>query len=705
MIAVMMKYVTRVLLMAASSSVVLAITPHRIINLGTLPEDDRSSAYGISADGTTVVGWSSASGGGRTFRWTDTDGMTVTGINSITGNYPPAISFDGSVIIDQSTQGAGRAYAFRWTEAGAVNLGALGGTYSRAIGISEDGSVIVGVSIVATGSMHSFCWTLEDGMMTDLGTLGGDYTGALNVSADGSVVVGSSHDASGKKRAFRWTKVEGIKDLGTLGGLESNAHAASENGAVIIGASSVGAGKDFSNGNIHAFRWTRVDNVMQNLGDLGGNYSSALFISRDGSVVAGRAKLADGNLRAFRWTEADGIMKNLGTLGGDSSEATGLSADGKVVVGKSTLADGNLRAFRWAQTEDRMENLGDLGGNHSVATGVSADGRVVVGISKISSGQDRAFIYYDSVMLDAEDWLGSVNGVHSLVSASLELTRAHVEGAHHRPLAELGRGRSFWSTGDIASSSRSRDVLTRSAEAGVTFVPKDNVLIGIGAGYGLQDQGLLNDGSARTFGQYLVGEIDLIQANGGIFSLLASFGDWRNTTDRGYVTGSGVDYSHGETSLASKAFRVRYDSPVLARVYATDLKAYVSYGHSKVRSDAFAEIGGTYPGSFEAMEQTAKEGRLGLAASHALGAKTTVRLSAEWIRRYDHDQAALTATDVTSTISYSLGTPDPVRDQARVGLDVDHKLDDKTTLTFTVHAAGVGESADVSGAISIRRAY
>jgi probable HAF family extracellular repeat protein len=85
----MMKYVTRVLLMAASSSVVLAITPHRIINLGTLPEDDRSSAYGISADGTTVVGWSIASGGGRTFRWTDTDGMTVTGINSITGNYPP----------------------------------------------------------------------------------------------------------------------------------------------------------------------------------------------------------------------------------------------------------------------------------------------------------------------------------------------------------------------------------------------------------------------------------------------------------------------------------------------------------------------------------------------------------------------------------------------------------------------------------------
>jgi hypothetical protein len=32
-------------------------------------------------------------------------------------------------------------------------------------------------------------------------------------------------------------------------------------------------------------------------------------------------------------------------------------------------------------------------------------------------------------------------------------------------------------------------------------------------------------------------------------------------------------------------------------------------------------------------------------------------------------------------------------------------MDAKTTLSFTVHAAGRGEAADVSGAVSLRKAF
>jgi hypothetical protein len=84
---------------------------------------------------------------------------------------------------------------------------------------------------------------------------------------------------------------------------------------------------------------------------------------------------------------------------------------------------------------------------------------------------------------------------------------------------------------------------------------------------------------------------------------------------------------------------------------------------------------------------------------------TANSLSAEWIRRFDHDNALLIATDITSTLTLTLPSADPVRDQGRLGLDVDHKLDDQTTLSVTVHAAGVGESPDVSGALSLRRAF
>ena len=39
------------------------------------------------------------------------------------------------------------------------------------------------------------------------------------------------------------------------------------------------------------------------------------------------------------------------------------------------------------------------------------------------------------------------------------------------------------------------------------------------------------------------------------------------------------------------------------------------------------------------------------------------------------------------------------------GFDLDYLMDAKTTLSFSVHTAGRGESPDVSGAVSIRRAF
>jgi probable HAF family extracellular repeat protein len=396
-------------------------------------------------------------------------------------------------------------------------------------------------------------------------------------------------------------------------------------------------------------------------------------------------------------------MTDLGTLGGNYSSAQAVSADGAVVVGQSYNASNEYRAFRW--TGGIMTDLGTLGGNYSSAQAVSADGAVVVGEAQNASNEYRTFIYTNRVMLDVQDWLGSVGGVHSTLSTGLELSRSFMEGAHHRPLAELGRGRSYWVTGDVASSSRSRDLITRSGEAGVTFETAPGVLLGIGAGYGRQDRDLANGGSGSTDGRYLVGEVDFIQDNGGIFSVLVSVGSWNSVTDRGYVTGGGIDYSHGETDLQSTTVRLRYDTPVLTKALGADIKGYISGSTSKAQSDAYSETGGSFDGSFGELKQTAEEARLGIAATRSFTEKLRGRLSVEWIRRFDSDQAILTATDITSTLDLTLPGAAVQRDQARFGFDLDYLMDAKTTLSFTVHAAGRGESADVSGAISIRRAF
>ncbi|MEY4445517.1 MAG: hypothetical protein RL444_630 [Verrucomicrobiota bacterium] len=603
-------------------------------------------AYGVSADGTTVAGESYASYTARAFIWTQASGIVDLGTLGGSSAVAYGISSDGNVVVGESNNGS-QTRAFRWTSAGMIDLGHLGGGYSSALATSSSGSVVVGESYNGAGTF-AFRWT-QAGGMASIGSNGYGST-ARSVSADGTVIVGDDYSGAGT-RAFRWTQAGGMVDLGTFSG---------------------------------------------------GTMSRARGVSADGSTVVGISE-SGGSYRAFRWTQAGGMV-NLGAMpGGNYSEAFAVSADGSVVVGDGNTA-GGTRAFRWTQAEG-MVALGTLGGNFSRAHGVSADGSVVVGMSQIANGDYRAFLYTHRVMLDVQDWLGSVGGISSTLSTSLDLARTFTEGAHHRPLAELGRGKSYWVTGDVAGSSRSRDLITRSGEAGVTFEPWTNVLAGVGAGYGRQDQQLLNDGSASTYGQYLVGELDFLLADGGILSVLVSSGDWQNETDRGYVTGGGVDYSHGETDIKSTSFRVRYDTPTLIQAVGADLKAYVSYGQSRSRADGYEETGGSYAGSFSEMEQTAKEGRLGVAATRKLGEKLRGRLSAEWVRRFDREQAAITATDITSTLDLTLPGAAVVRDQARFGFDLDYLMDAKTTLSFTVHAAGRGEVADVSGAISIRRAF
>ncbi len=205
------------------------------------------------------------------------------------------VSADGSVIVGSSTFG-GESEAFRWTSGGGmVGLGDLPGGLSRstAQGVSADGSVIVGGSDSASSGNQSeaFRWTSGGGMV-GLGDLtGGSFRSfATGISADGSVIVGGSDSASGFE-AFRWTSGGGMVGLGGLtGGSFSNARGVSADGSVIVG------GGDSASGN-EAFIWDETSNMMQSIRDgliadgfdLTGwtELRDALAVSADGMTVVG----------------------------------------------------------------------------------------------------------------------------------------------------------------------------------------------------------------------------------------------------------------------------------------------------------------------------------------------------------------------------------------------------------------------------------
>jgi probable HAF family extracellular repeat protein len=192
-----------------------------MVSLGDLPGGIfQSAAFGVSADGSIVVGQSTSSSGLEAFRWTSGTGMV--GLGDLPGGVFSStaenISADGSVIA-----GAGNldlvsfttVEAFRWTEAtGMVGLGDLpgGDPLSAADDISANGLVIVGDSFSASG-LEAFRWTNEGGMV-GLGDLPGGIfeSHAWDVSADGSVIVGNGTTTLGLE-AFVWTAGGGMKNL------------------------------------------------------------------------------------------------------------------------------------------------------------------------------------------------------------------------------------------------------------------------------------------------------------------------------------------------------------------------------------------------------------------------------------------------------------------------------------------------------------
>jgi probable HAF family extracellular repeat protein len=309
-------------------------------------------------------------------------------------SFGNGVSADGSVVVGFSSAPGGQYEAFRWTPStGMVGLGLLpGDSYdSRAYGVSGDGSVIVGASYFNNGAQEAFRWTQGTGMV-GLGDLpGGSFTSRANgVSGDGSVIVGTGN--SGLAEAFRWTQATGMVGLS----LNTEANAVSGDGSVIVGY-----GGNFINGEQEAFRWTQSTGAV-GLGKLPDTtYSRANGVSADGSAVVGYSGVLSG-AEAFRWTQATGMV-GLGDFPGGNflSIANGVSGDGSVVVGSGQSA--NDTAFIWDATngfrslQDVLVNNFGLGSaltgwSLNEATAISPDGLTIVGTGQNPNNQREAWI-------------------------------------------------------------------------------------------------------------------------------------------------------------------------------------------------------------------------------------------------------------------------------------------------------------------------
>jgi len=283
-----------------------------------------SGGDGVSADGTMAAGSVYSELGQEACRWTqqlDGEGKLVW-VPEFLGDLAGGdfycvgygMSYDGSVVIGEASSAQG-VEACRWTQSEGTwipqGLGDLpGGSFgSRGWGCSADGSVVVGDSAINRG-WRAFRWTAATGMV-DLGVVAKRKWGvAFGCSGNGLVPVGESFSNRGRDEvASRWIQSGGkwvAQDLGDLPGGKalSEAEATNYDGSIVVGWSMTGRGME-------AFIWDaankmrRIEDVLVAKGvalPTGWILRAASGVTSVGNVVTavGTAIRPDGNSEGWR---------------------------------------------------------------------------------------------------------------------------------------------------------------------------------------------------------------------------------------------------------------------------------------------------------------------------------------------------------------------------------------------------------------------
>ena len=274
-------------------------TWHPLGGMGASLDGTMSTGYGVSGDGTSVVG----------FSW----------------NNPPPFGT-----------------AMQWTEGGSnVSLGStVPGSSSRANSVDFDGDTVVGWQDSSSGFRQGAVW--ENGIQTRIfDSVGNPLGEASDVSADGNWVVGVG--VSAHTDAWRWSQATGAQSLGNVftPGEPGFATAISDDGSKIVGAYRFGPPATSGDGfiwfegqgmfDLTAYATSRGIDIQNH------RLALPLGISADGKTVVGMGVLQGNPFPSIGWVldlSVSGDFDNNGDY--DCTDIDALVAE--IVAGTNNLA-------------------------------------------------------------------------------------------------------------------------------------------------------------------------------------------------------------------------------------------------------------------------------------------------------------------------------------------------------------------------------
>lgn len=680
-------------LFAANASVAFVNTSYGIYRLDVaagdavpLPGQDAlvsPEARGLTADGLTIVGNYRAGAVNRVFLWSAAQGYTL-GVGDVLG--------------------AERQFIFA--------------------GMAADASHVFGH--IYGGASNVGLWKRSNGTLSLLtaqqGVIAGQHYTVTHVADKGDkALIWAQGESYYDRQLYVWSAGTGemrVMDTAPLAGrIIDIPQAFSADGSAVAGNYST------PEGGWRTFLWKGNDLTLDlTAGIAGVNSSYARYIASDGSVVAGSYITSEGNPGSFRWTRAGGAVDLFAGIPGlQYGQISGMTSSGSALVG-TLNGPGLNQGYVWTQA-DGLQTVPEWMQSAGIVTGsledwkfrsvdrITDDGNVIAGgVEEISTSTIFPFIARrDGGVADVRAWMSSVLGVNAVSSITRQLASLPMEGAHHRTVAsygDLGSARTFWVTGDFGGSSRGADASLASGEAGFSHALGQSCLLALAAGAGDQRQRLAYGGDAYVSGTYLYAEFDwMLPASAGTASLSVAGGRWDAAISRAYVTVAGVDYSIGESEADSRSLRLRYDSPLFGLAPGLSAGGFISVTWTTAEVDPYAEAGGAFPASFDRQKQSSEETRLGLLAVLAAGPSTQWRLTAELVHRSDQAYAALTGSDLSGALPFTLAQGGPRRDQFRAGIEVDHRLSDRSLISVSAHAAGSGNLPELTGAVTLRTGF
>jgi uncharacterized membrane protein len=169
--------------------------------LGVLPGDDSSEAVAMSADGSTIVGYSRASApkSQRAFRWTQETGMIE--MKPVTSVYAPveprAVSPDGSTVAsDASASQIAIRRTFIWKN-GSMQLFDVCAESSRPIVFSADGSTLLGACLLPGDLSDVFPFVADKMLRATMLPFYPSPTTAIGLSGTGDRIVAQTRPPPG----------------------------------------------------------------------------------------------------------------------------------------------------------------------------------------------------------------------------------------------------------------------------------------------------------------------------------------------------------------------------------------------------------------------------------------------------------------------------------------------------------------------------